>query len=419
MGFFSSIGNIISKVTPWNDDSTLGKVANVATLGIMPAMAVSGVDEITPWNDDTTAGKAANIASLLAAAAVTGGAAGYGPLAGAMGGGTAGAAAGTAGAGTALAGGATAAPWMGLGAAEGAGTALAGGATAAPWMGLSAAPAAAPGFLGSLGAFASNPSLAGLGQVGSSALSAIGPSGLIQGGLGIASYLSAEEQAEAAQRAAQSAQSAQFEGTRMGIDEMRRQFDVGQAAQQPFVTAGAGALQGLQPYQQAGQQAFQGQQNLIGMGGPEAQQSAINQLAQSPQFQAMFQQGENAMLQNASATGGLRGGNIQGALAQFRPQMLNELINQQYSRLGGMSAAGLGAGTNVAQLGQAAAGQQAAAGLNTGRGLAGLYEDQGTAGANLAYAQGGIQNAQSRQQMAALTGLGNMFTRQFGQWPVF
>ncbi|WP_449405980.1 hypothetical protein [Massilia phosphatilytica] len=37
----------------------------------------------------------------------------------------------------------------------------------------------------------------------------------------------------------------------------------------------------------------------------------------APRFQALQQQGNDAILANASATGGLRGGNVQGALGQF------------------------------------------------------------------------------------------------------
>ncbi len=56
--------------------------------------------------------------------------------------------------------------------------------------------------------------------------------------------------------------------------------------------------------------------------GMEAQQGAISGLEGSPIFQALARQGEDAILQNASATGGLRGGNVQGALGQFRPAAL-------------------------------------------------------------------------------------------------
>jgi hypothetical protein len=164
------------------------------------------------------------------------------------------------------------------------------------------------------------------------------------------------------------ASSAQQNSAQAGIDEQRRQFDAVQRLMQPYTEAGASAL--------AQQKA------LLGMGSPEEQQLAISALQSGPQFQALQQQGENAILQNASATGGLRGGNVQGALAQFRPALLSSLINQQYERLGGLSA-----------LGQNAAAGTGNAGLSTGTNVSNLLGRQGQAQA------GGILGEQS-----ALTG---------------
>ena len=168
--------------------------------------------------------------------------------------------------------------------------------------------------------------------------------------VGGATLVSGYMQGEAAQDAA----AIQGAASEAGIQEQRRQFDKVQEL--------------LKPYAEAGTAAIGQQQALLGLGKPEAQQQAIAALQRSPQFQALQQQGENALLQNASATGGLRGGNIQGALAQFRPALLSSLIDQQYNRLGGLStigqnaAAGTGAaaqtmGTNVTNL----LGQQGAA----------------------------------------------------------
>jgi len=125
-----------------------------------------------------------------------------------------------------------------------------------------------------------------------------------------------------------------------GIDEQRSQLEYFKSL--------------MDPYSQGGLQAFQAQQNLLGLGGQGSQQAAIDQIQNNPQFMAMAQQGENALLQNASATGGLRGGNIQGALAQLRPSMLNQLIQQQYSNLGGISSAGFNANSQLGQAGQQA-----------------------------------------------------------------
>jgi hypothetical protein len=139
-----------------------------------------------------------------------------------------------------------------------------------------------------------------------------------------------------------------------GIAEQRRQFDALQAL--------------LKPYTEAGLPALQQQQALLGLQGPEAEQAAIERIRGGETFQALAQQGEEALLQRASATGGLRGGNIQGALAQFRPALLNQAIEQQYGRLGGMTT-----------LGQRSAAGVGAAGMESGTNVANLLAQQGAA----------------------------------------
>src|SRR5262249_85331 len=126
--------------------------------------------------------------------------------------------------------------------------------------------------------------------------------------------------------AADSAAGAQMYASAQQIQEAQRQFDAIQKLLKPYADAGAGSLLA--------------QQNLIGLNGTDAQQTAINNLQNSPEFTGLIKQGETGILQNAAATGGLRGGNVQQALAQFRPQLLANLINTQYSRLGGLTNIG-------------------------------------------------------------------------------
>jgi hypothetical protein len=171
--------------------------------------------------------------------------------------------------------------------------------------------------------------------------------GLIVGG---SQLLGGMMQADAASEAAGIQAGAAGEG----IAEQRRQFDALQAL--------------LKPYTEAGLPALQQQQALLGLQGPEAEQAAIERIRGGETFQALAQQGEEALLQRASATGGLRGGNIQGALAQFRPALLNQAIEQQYGRLGGMT-----------QLGQRSAAGVGAAGMESGTNVANLLAQQGAA----------------------------------------
>ena len=147
----------------------------------------------------------------------------------------------------------------------------------------------------------------------------------------------------------------------------------------------------LQPYVAAGGPALQAQMAALGLAGPEAQQAYVAGQEKSPIFQALARQGEEAILQQASATGGLRGGNVQGALAQFRPALLNQFLEQQYGRLGGMtalgqqSAAGVGtagmqsAGAISDLLGQAGAARAGAA-LGVGQAISGPFNLLSTLG---------------------------------------
>ena len=164
-------------------------------------------------------------------------------------------------------------------------------------------------------------------------------------------------------KSASKAADAQTQAADRGVEEQRRQFDA--------------VRELLSPYVEAGDVALEQQMALGGMSGREAQREAISAIESGQEFQALTQQGEEAILQSASATGGLRGGNTQASLAQFRPQVLSSLINQQYSRLGGMTA-----------LGQQSAAGVGTAGMQTGQNIANLYGQQGAAAAGSALASG-------------------------------
>lgn len=170
--------------------------------------------------------------------------------------------------------------------------------------------------------------------------------------------------ASAAADAANNAAQLQADAAARGEAGINRRFDEYQKLINPFVQAGTGAL------------TQQG--NLIGLNGGTAQTAAIDALRTSPEFIALSQQGQEAILANASATGGLRGGNVQGALAQFQPALLAQLINQQYSRLGGLSTLGANAAAGVGSAGMDAAGLSAQLQQQGGAALAGGVMAQGS-----------------------------------------
>lgn len=186
----------------------------------------------------------------------------------------------------------------------------------------------------------------------------------VAGATVVGGYMASSSASDAASQAvgAQGATSA------ASIAESQRQFNAIQELLRPYNTAGTNALAG--------------QQDLLGLNGQGAQAGAINGIANGPQMQAMTAQGENALRQNASATGGLRGGNLQGALAQFRPQLLSQLIQQQYGNLGGLTSIGQNAAAGVGNAGQ-----------NSSNQIIGALQQQGAAQAGSALAQGQAQSS--------------------------
>ncbi len=79
-------------------------------------------------------------------------------------------------------------------------------------------------------------------------------------------------------------------------------------------------------------------------GGTGSQQDLINRAQSSPLYSAIMggqQAGEDAILRNASATGGLRSGNVQGALTDYGSQLHNQALleayNQQMMGLSGLA----------------------------------------------------------------------------------
>jgi len=181
----------------------------------------------------------------------------------------------------------------------------------------------------------------------------------IVGGSVITGMMASDAQSSAAQTAA----GAQTQASEASIAETRRQFDVVQNLLKPYVSAGTGSV--------AAQRA------LLGLAGTDEQRKAVSALETSPTFEALSRQGETAMLQQASATGGLRGGNIQAALAQYRPQLLSQMIENQFSKLG-----------TITGIGQASAAGTGAAAQTAGGTIAALMQQQGQAASGAALASG-------------------------------
>lgn len=163
--------------------------------------------------------------------------------------------------------------------------------------------------------------------------------------------------------AAKSASRAQQQAADQSIAEQRRQFDAVQQLMAPYVQSGTTALSRYNA--------------LTGLSGEEAQQSMIQQISSGAEYGALVRAGEEGILQSASATGGLRGGNTQSALAKFRPEILSSLIRDEYSRLGGMVSMGQNAAAGVGN-----------AGMQLGQNISDQYGQIGQAQAGAALARG-------------------------------
>jgi len=169
-------------------------------------------------------------------------------------------------------------------------------------------------------------------------------------------------------KAAGKAAEAQIAALQQGIGAVQQQGALGQARIDE-------ALKAFLPFIEGGTEAFGAQQDLLGLGGTDKQAAAIEALKNSPLFASLVGSGEEGILANASATGGLRGGNIQRGLADFRADTLASVIQDQLTRLGGLSAQGLGAASNSA----ATQATGANLGADMASTLASLFSGQGAA----------------------------------------
>lgn len=121
--------------------------------------------------------------------------------------------------------------------------------------------------------------------------------------------------------------------------------------------------------------------NGVGINGGEKQQEFLSTLMNSPLLESLFRNGEEAITQNAAATGGLRGGNTQRGLADFRSDTFAGQFDAQLARLAGLAGLGSGATDSVS-----------AFGANKANNVSNLYGQQGQVRAGGILTRGGINN---------------------------
>lgn len=162
---------------------------------------------------------------------------------------------------------------------------------------------------------------------------------IIGAGIGaIGSIFGGKGQKKSADKAAQ----AQIQAAQLGVNEQARQYDTTRNDLMPWLTAG--------------NQALDAETDLLGLDGTDKQAASIAALKASPLFQSLFNTGEEALLANQSATGGLRGGNTNRGLADFGADTLAKVIQNQLANLGGLRGAGQTTGASLGALGADKAG---------------------------------------------------------------
>ena len=143
-------------------------------------------------------------------------------------------------------------------------------------------------------------------------------------------------------RGARDAAAAQIEAAEASQAELRRQFDVQQENLRPFRELTLPALEKISAF--------------TGASGVEAQEEAFREFRGSPGQQFLRDRAERSLLRNASAIGGLGGGNIRKALQEQAVGLAQQDFSTQFNRLAGLAGIAQTTTAQQGQLGQQFAG---------------------------------------------------------------
>lgn len=170
-----------------------------------------------------------------------------------------------------------------------------------------------------------------------------GAGGGMSGGMwgGVVGTIMAIAGGKSGARSARQAGATQAAGYEKGVEARRDQF--------------ADTTGYLAPYRGAGEAAIGQQQALLGLSGDQAQRQAYSQFGDSPGQQFLRNRQEQALLRNASAIGGLGGGNIRAELQRQATGNAAQEYDNYYNQLAGLSGGGLQASTALGQFGESAA----------------------------------------------------------------
>lgn len=157
--------------------------------------------------------------------------------------------------------------------------------------------------------------------------------------MGLFSFVGGILGGNSAKKASDKAAKAQEAAANRAIDIQNQQYQQTRQDFMPYTQAGTGAITQLS-------------QLVTGGMTPEALTARIQG---DPLYQAMYRNGEETLLQNAAATGGLRGGDTARGLADFGADTLASVYGTIKNDLGNLAGLGLGATGSVAGFGANAA----------------------------------------------------------------
>ena len=172
---------------------------------------------------------------------------------------------------------------------------------------------------------------------------------------------------KSAKKASKNAEREQLAYLEKALGEQTRQFDITQANYAPLTNLLAPSVKGLS--------------DLVGVNGNEAWEAALARVQDSPILAGTIRNGEDAILANASATGGLRGGDIERGLADFRGDAYLEELQAEMARYAGLVGLGSGATDSVS-----------AFGAQKANNVSNLFGQQGQVRAGGILTRGGINN---------------------------
>lgn len=181
--------------------------------------------------------------------------------------------------------------------------------------------------------------------------------------MGLFSVISGIIGGNSQKKASQKATDAQVAAQNRAIDIQQKQYETTRSDYMPYTTAGTAAIGAYG--------------NLLGSNGADAQATAVQGLEASPFFQQNLADANENLLQTASATGGVRGGNTAGAVGELSPQLLQQYYNMALSGYGNLAQLGLGATGSVASAGLSNANAASTANTNIGQAKAANYLTKG------------------------------------------